>query len=303
MEKTTVSLVLGSGSARGLAHIGVIDCIEQHGMAIRSVAGSSMGALIGGIYATGKLDAYRHWVCALGRGDVFRLLDFSFGLSGLFKGERVIDLLRELIGECNIEDLPIPFTAVATDIDTGKEIWFRHGPLFDAIRASIAIPAIFTPHHYGGRRLVDGGLSNPVPVAPTLGDLTDLTIAVNLTGKAEALDAAPDTAVEAEGSFAQYRRAIGEFVNDLYPDANDGEPQSLGLFDVVANALDTLQSTVAQFKLASTPADIMIDIPRNAAGTMEFYRARELIALGYARASAMLGDPAASRARDGKFSV
>lgn len=303
MEKTTVSLVLGSGSARGLAHIGVIDCIEQHGMAIRSVAGSSMGALIGGIYATGRLDAYRHWVCALNRGDVFRLLDFSFGLSGLFKGERVIDLLRELIGDCNIEDLPIPFTAVATDIDTGKEIWFRHGPLFDAIRASIAIPAIFTPHHFGGRRLVDGGLSNPVPVAPTLSDLTDLTIAVNLTGKAEALDTAPETTVEVEGAFAQYRRAIGEFVNGLYPDANDGEPQSLGLFDVVANALDTLQSTVAQFKLAATPADILIDIPRNAAGTMEFYRARELIALGYGRASAKLGDPAASRAGDGKLSV
>jgi NTE family protein len=303
MEKTTVSLVLGSGSARGLAHIGVIDCIEQRGMSIRSVAGSSMGALIGGIYATGRLDAYRHWVCALNRGDVFRLLDFSFGLSGLFKGERVIDLLRELIGDCNIEDLPIPFTAVATDIDTGKEIWFRHGPLFDAIRASIAIPAIFTPHHYGGRRLVDGGLSNPVPVAPTLSDLTDLTIAVNLTGKAEALDTAPEATAEVEGAFAQYRRAIGEFVNGLYPDANDGEPQSLGLFDVVANALDTLQSTVAQFKLAATPADILIDIPRNAAGTMEFYRARELIALGYGRASAKLGDPAASRAGDGKLSV
>jgi NTE family protein len=303
MEKTTVSLVLGSGSARGLAHIGVIDCIEQHDMVIKSVAGSSMGALVGGIYATGKLDAYRHWVCALNRADVFRLLDFSFGLSGLFKGERVIDLLRQLIGDCNIEDLPIPFTAVATDIDTGKEVWFRRGPLFDAIRASIAIPAVFTPYHYGGRRLVDGGLSNPVPIAPTLSDMNDLTIAVNLTGRAEVLETPATESEDNEGTFAQYRRAIGSFVNDLYPDANDAEPQSLGLFDVVANALDTLQATVAQFKLAATPPDVLIDIPRNAAGTMEFFRARELIALGYSKASAVLGVPGGSPSRDGTVRV
>jgi NTE family protein len=291
MEKTTVSLVLGSGGARGLAHIGVIDCIERHGMAIRSVAGSSMGALIGGIYATGKLDVYRNWVCALNRSDVFRLLDFSFGMGGLFKGERIIDLLRELIGDCNIEDLPIPFTAVATDIDSGKEVWFRRGPLFDAIRASMAIPAVFTPHQISGRRLVDGGLSNPVPIAPTLSDMNDLTIAVNLNGKPEAMEQAINTGDDGEGTFAQYRRAIANFVETLSPGANGGEPQSLGMFDVVANALDTMQSTLTQFKLAATKIDALIEIPRNAAGTMEFYRARELIGLGYRRAANVLGEP------------
>ncbi|HJX16111.1 MAG TPA: patatin-like phospholipase family protein, partial [Candidatus Deferrimicrobiaceae bacterium] len=169
----TVSLVLGSGGARGLAHIGVIDCLTENGYEIRSIAGSSMGAMIGGIYAAGKLDVFTRWVLALQRLDVIRLLDLSFGSTGLFKGERVIDVLKELIGDRNIEDLPVPFTAVAMDIQNGKEVWLSRGPLFDAIRASIAIPTIFTPHTIEGRQLVDGGLVNPIPIAPTLRDRTD----------------------------------------------------------------------------------------------------------------------------------
>jgi hypothetical protein len=185
MKKRTISLVLGSGGARGYAHIGVIGWLKDHGFAIRSIAGSSMGALIGGIYATGKLDAYAEWVRALDRSDVLQLLDLSFGRSGLFKGERVMRALQDLIGEYDIEDLPISFTAVATDLDTEKEVWLSKGPLFDALRASIAIPTLFTPFQYKGRRLVDGGLVNPLPIAPTLRDMTDLTIAVNLSGREE----------------------------------------------------------------------------------------------------------------------
>ncbi|MCO6411442.1 MAG: patatin-like phospholipase family protein, partial [Thiogranum sp.] len=186
MKKRTVSLVLGSGGARGYAHIGVIGWLQDHGFDIRSIAGSSMGALIGGIYAAGKLDAYANWVRALERRDVLQLLDLSFGRSGLFKGERVIRALRDLIGDYDIEDLPVSFTAVATDLDAEKEVWLSKGPLFDALRASIAIPTLFTPFECNGRRLVDGGLVNPLPIAPTLRDMTDLTIAVNLSGQAEA---------------------------------------------------------------------------------------------------------------------
>ena len=182
----SVSLVLGSGAARGLAHIGVIDSLSSHNLEIRSISGTSMGALVGGIYAAGKLDTYRHWVCGLSRADVFRLLDLSFDTGGLFKGDRIIRLLSRLIGDRHIESLPIPFTAVATDIELGREVWLRRGSLFDALRASMAIPAVFTPHIYHGRVLIDGGVVNPLPIAPTLHDKTDLTVAVTLSGSEEA---------------------------------------------------------------------------------------------------------------------
>jgi len=185
MTATTVSLVLGSGGARGYAHIGAIEELVAQGFDIRSVAGSSMGALVGGVYAAGKLDAYRDWVTPLQRFDVLRLLDWTFSGGGLIKGDRIIEKLRELIGEIRIEDLPISYTAVAVDLLAQREIWFSRGSLFDAIRASIAIPTVLRPHHYEGRTLVDGGLLNPVPITPTLRDLTDCTIAVDVNAPAE----------------------------------------------------------------------------------------------------------------------
>jgi len=182
---TTVSLVLGSGGARGYAHIGAIEELVAQGYDIRSVAGSSMGALVGGVYAAGKLDAYRDWVKPLQRFDVLRLLDWTFSGGGLIKGDRIIDKLHDLIGDMCIEDLPITYTAVAVDLLAQREVWFSRGSLFDAIRASIAIPTVLRPHHYQGRTLVDGGLLNPVPITPTLRDLTDCTIAVDINAPAE----------------------------------------------------------------------------------------------------------------------
>jgi len=190
MTATTVSLVLGSGGARGYAHIGAIEELVAQGFDIRSVAGSSMGALVGGVYAAGKLDAYRDWVKPLQRFDVLRLLDLTFSGGGLIKGDRIIEKLRELIGEIRIEDLPISYTAVAVDLLAQREVWFSRGSLFDAIRASIAIPTVLRPHHYQGRTLVDGGLLNPVPITPTLRDLTDCTIAVDINAPAETSGAA-----------------------------------------------------------------------------------------------------------------
>ncbi|MGL6291265.1 MAG: patatin-like phospholipase family protein, partial [Silanimonas sp.] len=155
MRKKRVALVLGAGGARGLAHIGVIEALEARGFEIAAIAGSSMGALVGGIHAAGKLEAYRDWADRLVRNDVLRLLDVTFGASGLIRGERVIGTLRELVGEHRIEGLPIPYVAVATDLATQREVWVQQGPLFDAIRASIAIPMVFTPHEVNGRELVD----------------------------------------------------------------------------------------------------------------------------------------------------
>ena len=144
-ENKTVSLVLGSGGARGLAHIGVIRWLEQHGYQIKSISGCSIGALVGGAYAAGKLEEFETWVRAINKVDILNLLDFSWRTSGLVKGDRIINTLTGLVGDIDIDDLAIKYTAVAADIVHEKEVWMNSGPLFDAIRASISLPLFFTP--------------------------------------------------------------------------------------------------------------------------------------------------------------
>jgi NTE family protein len=181
MKQKTVSLVLGSGGARGYAHIGVIEKLLEHGYEIKSISGSSMGALIGALYACEKLDAYKEWILGLDLIDVAKLVDLSFAGRGIIQGDKVFAVIKEMIGDILIEDLPIPFTAVATDLTKQKEVWIQKGSLIDAVRASIAIPTVFTPKKIEGRYLIDGGVLNPLPIAPTVADNTDLTIAVNLS--------------------------------------------------------------------------------------------------------------------------
>ena len=283
----TVSLVLGSGGARGLAHIGVIDYLVNNGYHIRSLAGSSMGALIGGVFAAGKLDDYTRWVTRLQRLDVIRLLDLSFGNTGLFKGERVIGELKELIGDRHIEDLPVSFTAVATDIQNGKEIWISRGPLFDAIRASIAIPMIFTPHTLSNRQLVDGGLVNPVPVGPTLHVHTDLTVAVNASAEPAGDLQSPDwEAVRDDEEEGSLRQRIAAFIADLTHQRNIRE-EDMGLMDIMFRSMDIMQNMIARFQLATYTPDVVIEIPRDICSAYEMYRARELIDCGREKAEAV----------------
>ena len=177
--KKRVALVLGSGGARGYAHIGVIEELERRGYDIACIAGCSMGAVVGGIYAAGKLDQYRDWIQSLDYLDVLRLVDVSFRL-GAIRGEKVFGQIRNIVGEINIEDLRIPYTAVATDLTHQQEIWFQEGCLHQAMRASAAIPSLFTPVMQGNRMLVDGGLLNPLPIVPVVSSHCDLIIAVNL---------------------------------------------------------------------------------------------------------------------------
>ncbi|HEY8009859.1 MAG TPA: patatin-like phospholipase family protein [Rudaea sp.] len=219
MTSPTVSLVLGSGGARGYAHIGAIEELKAQGYDIRSVAGSSMGALVGGIYAAGKLEEYRDWARALQRLDVLRLLDWTFSGGGFIKGDRVIEQIKNLIGDIRIEDLPISYTAVAVDLYAQREVWFSRGPLFDAIRASIAIPTVFRPHHYEGRTLVDGGLLNPVPMTPTLRDLTDCTIAIDVNAPAETLYGNADAAIEVPMSDSTFGTVGGSLPGASETDA------------------------------------------------------------------------------------
>ncbi len=279
-KSKTVSLVLGSGGARGLAHIGVIQVLEEQGYAIRSISGSSMGALIGGIYAAGQLSTYAKWVCALDRLDVLRLLDLSFSGAAFFKGERIINTLRELIGDRNIEDLPIAYTAVATDLEEGREVWLSSGPLFDAIRASIAFPTIFSAFTYNGRTLVDGGLLSPIPIAPTLRDQTDLTVAVSLSGKAKSIPDDITVVSHQPEKRNRYHQKVMDFIDSLQRKNNHHEQDDEGFFDIISKSLDAMQSTIANFKLAAYTPDVLIEIPKNTCTIYEFERAKELIEVG-----------------------
>lgn len=284
--KKTVSLVLGSGGARGYAHIGVIQWLVENGYEIKSIAGASMGALIGGIYATGKLDRYAEWVDALEKIDVVRLLDPALSRAGLIKGDRIMEQLRKLVGDVNIEDLPISFVAVAMDFHTGKEVWLRKGDLFDAIRGSIAIPMLLTPFKTGGRYLIDGGMVNPVPIAPTLNDHTDLTVVVGLSGRDETRlpHSGPMPAVAPAAESGPYRKRILGFIESMSFMPASGTPP-VGMIDVALKAMDTMQAAITRFKLAAYSPDVIIEIPHNACQIHEFWRARELIALGKARAA------------------
>ena len=286
-KKTRISLVLGSGAARGLTHIGVIRCIEDRGFEIKYISGSSMGALIGGIYAAGELDTYADWVSALKRRNIIRLLDFSFSRKSIFKGQRIIEVLNEMIGDRNIEDLPIGFTAVATDVNEQKEIWLTHGSLFDAIRASIAVPTIFSPVKLSDRVLIDGGIINPIPIAPTLNDDTELTIAVALNGMPEIFNDGQDGKLSNEGeneATNKYQLRIEKFIDGLLPkSASDENKEDLGIFNLVTQSMDTMQSSISRFKLAAYRPDIVIEIPRNICSWFDFDRAQDLIEFGYKR--------------------
>lgn len=288
--KKTVSLVLGSGGARGLSQIGVIHWLEENDYDIQSISGCSMGALIGGIYATGKLDVYTEWVSAITTRDMLKLLDISFGTAGMVKGEKIINTLKELVGDCKIEDLPITYTAVASDIVNEKEVWIDEGPLFDAIRASIALPFFFTPFSINDVELLDGGILNPVPIAPTFSDNTQLKIAVNLGGPV-------DTKIKTSGLGNRRAEArpdlinkISGFIDNVLGDGNESEVGTLGMLDIADQSFDAMQGAIARQKLAAYPPDVIIELPRNICGMLEFDRADEMIELGYKAAAEKLGN-------------
>lgn len=276
----TVSLVLGSGGARGNAHIGVIHWLREHGYEIRSVSGCSIGSLVGGVYAAGKLDDYEEWVRALTEREIFRLMDLSWQKSGLVKGDRVFDALKDLVGDRRIEELPIAFTAVAASLDGEKEVWIQDGSLFDAIRASTSLPLLLTPRKRNGRTLIDGGILNPVPIAPTFGDDTELCVAVNLGGRRGRRRNPPPRAEDDEDRRSGIRARIDAFIDKLGLSGSEDSGQDWGPLDIATQAIDAMQATISRQKLAAYPPDVLIEIPRNACGLLEFQRADELIALG-----------------------
>ncbi len=324
--KKRIALVLGSGGARGYAHIGVIEELESRGYDIACIAGCSMGAVVGGIYAAGKLDVYRGWIQSLDYLDVLRLVDVSFRL-GAIRGEKVFGQIRNMVGEINIEDLRIPYTAVATDLTHQQEIWFQEGCLHQAMRASAAIPSLFTPVMQGNRMLVDGSLLNPLPIVPVVSSHCDLIIAVNLNSshpsnyqlpviqRPAAFKGRFDNLMTSLGSRMPFRNRHAEqllnleqeMLNPLVepltnpwldsaqparPAAAQGSPKSAtgsvivdnvgpaSLLDLINQSFEVMQTSLAQYKIAGYPPDILINVPKRVCRFFEFYKAQELIALG-----------------------
>jgi NTE family protein len=322
---TRVNVALGGGGARGYAHIGVLEVLEERGYEVACIAGTSMGALVGALYAAGRMGEYASWARSLTQRDVLRLLDPAFRAPGAIRATKVFAKVEELLGDRRIEDLPIPYTAVATDLTAGREVWFQQGPLAPAVRASIALPSFITPVVIDGRLLADGGLLNPIPVGATAATPADLTIAVSLaeehlTGTAGAAPpasmTAPASAPLAGREPAMIRDSeLVRAVTGWFAGIGDDEPEDDGAdlppapvapaaegiphgfspapagmrtVQVMQLSLEALQAAVTRFRLAASPPDLLITVPRGAARALDFHRAAELIALGRARTIAAL---------------
>ena len=282
-----VALVLGAGGARGWAQIGVIEALEARGLDIITVAGSSSGALVGGIYAAGKLGAFREQLVRMQRRHFLRLLDPVLGRAGLFNGDRLVHSMRELVGDPLIETLPIQYTAVAVDLQRQREVWLRRGSLWDAIRASFAIPGLFTPHTVHGRALVDGGLLAPLPIAATRLSDAHRLIAVDMHGWPQE---PPGEPAQPNGA-AQGRESLGDRVGEWFEHTLGGDDSGdggIGLSEMMARALDTMQAQIARVQMALDPPELVIRIPRDACLFYEFWRAAEMIDIGRVEAEKAL---------------
>jgi NTE family protein len=271
-NKKTVSLVLGSGGARGYSHIGVIKELIKNGYEIKSISGSSIGALVGGLYAAGKLDEYEKWVLNFDVLDILKLVDFSFSANGMINGEKVFKKIEEMIGDIKIEDLPISFTATATDITNRKEVWIQKGSLKDAIRASISIPTVFTPITLNGKELFDGGILNPLPLIPTISEFTNLVIAVDLNSSS-------NIKKEHRYIFKKEKKGIKENITNFFQ-KNIKKKESLSYFEIINKSIETMQEVISKHQLASHQPDIMINISNKTCEFYDFHKAKELIEYG-----------------------
>lgn len=305
-DSPRVALALGSGGARGYAHIGAIRALQEHGCEVVAIAGTSMGALVGGLAAAGRLEEFATWASTLRQRDVVRLVDLKWGSPGAIAADRLLERMSDLLDDVEIEQLPVAFTAVATDLAARREVWFQRGPLRAAVRASIAIPGVFTPVMINGRLLVDGGLMNPVPVDPTTAVESDLTVAVSLLGARgprEQVSPAQETAapLRFEEWRGRLRRTVArltdrdeedeEQVGELLgPAGTEALPKDLRLTQVTAMSFEAMQGLVARYRRASFPADITVEVPLDACRTVDFHRAAELIELGHDLTHAALAE-------------
>lgn len=277
--KQKVALVLSGGGARGIAHIGVIEELEKQGFEITSIAGTSMGALVGGIHALGKLHSYKEWLCSLDKMSMFRLLDFSFTGQGLIKGDKLFNKLAELITDGNIEDLKIPFAAVAADIVNKKEVVFTKGSVLDAVRASIAIPTIFTPVSTDDGLLVDGGVINNLPIEHVTRRQGDILVVVNVNA---AVPANEPTHSEQDPPTKKniYLDKIHEFSSIFQKKKQNRREEKYGYFDVINKTISLINYNSCQLVLEKYTPDILVNVSHECCATYDFYKGEEMIATG-----------------------
>lgn len=274
----SVSLVLSSGGARGIAHIGVIEELERQGFEIKSIAGSSIGALVGGIYASGNLKVYRDWMCNLDKKAVFNLVDFTLSTNGLVKGNKVIKELKKIVPDLNIEDLPISYTAVATDIKHKKEVVFEEGSLYEAIRASISIPTVFKPYMFDGKVLIDGGVLNPIPINRVKRSNNDLLIAVDVNSpilsEKQVADKKLSTKEEVELNYFSFLMKKGfQFLPKL-------PAKQLNYYSLLSQTASLMIQQISAMSIEMYKPDILIKIPMNSYGPFHFYKSEEIITAG-----------------------
>lgn len=288
------ALALGSGSARGWSHLGVFQALAEAEVAVHVVCGSSIGALVGAAFASGTLHPLRDWVLSLDALDVARLLDPSLKGGGFIQGERLMGALSKFVPNTEIQDLPVTFACTATDFYSGREVWLDKGPLLEAVRASIALPGLFTPARREGRWLLDGGLTNPVPVSLCRAFGAGTILAVNLNGdiigrhlvQAKAHEATADPLTQlVERLHPALRDRLQPLLNPF-----EEERRPPGLLDVLATSLNIMQDSITRSRLAGEPPDLLV-VPRLAhIGLLEFHRAAEAIDAGYQATRKLLPD-------------
>ena len=286
-KNKTVSLVLSSGGARGLAHVGVIEELERRGYAISEIAGCSAGALVGGMYAAGKLPEFKDWICNLDRVDVFSLMDFTFSSRGFIKGEKVYKALKKVVPDQAIEDFPLRFSCNAVDVNSGKEHIFRQGSMYKAIRASGSIPSVFLPAQIDKRYFIDGGVLNPVPISLISDPHRTLVVVVNANSLEEHFlppirkKASKKKSLTFPGWVMDYQNKMMQY----FPEEQKKAPKtSYSAMELVTRSFDLLQDRYSQLLLENYQVEVEIKISSNQAGTLEFHRADELIEVGRIKA-------------------
>jgi len=271
--KQPISLVLSSGGARGIAHIGVIEELERQGFEIKSLAGTSMVALIGGVYATGYMEEYKKWLSSLDKLDVFKMIDFTLSTKGLVKGDKIFKEMEEMMPDMNI-----PYVATAVNIINHKEVIFDKGSLFNAIRASISIPTVFTPVKKDKIHLIDGGVMNPVPINRVKRFTDDLLVVVNVN--AHVLCIKPISLIKEEKkNWMIYNKKVKSFqrrLADMFP--NDQE--KLSYFNLLSDTISIMGNQISRITIEKYKPEILINISRKSCGTYDFYKATEMIEIG-----------------------
>jgi NTE family protein len=285
-----LGLALGSGSARGWAHIGILRALEERGLKPDVITGASVGALVGAACAAGRLADLEEWVCKLTQRDVWRLVDTTFRSGGVMTGNRLMEAIAAHIGDAPIETLPMRFGAVATDLYTGEEIWLREGPFMTAVRASSGLPGLFSPTWHEGRWLIDGGVVNPVPVSLCRALGAEVVIAVDLRRSVTQVamralehsgrnEAAPEQEASTEGTaiLQKWAGLVDGLVETFR--SRRSEP---GLFEVMTSAVNIMQDRITRSRLAIDPADLVLRPDLTRFQLMDFHRGREAIDVGHA---------------------